>query len=56
MSRMKIDELLADIDISNNGYIWRPTEAQYKCAKYFPDIVGIDRDCIKRVETIIERF
>lgn len=51
-----INELLDHIDLTNNGYIFAPTEAELQCARNNLDVVKIRGKQISRIETKIERF
>jgi len=56
LNEITIEQLLADIDITNNGYIYQPTQVQYDCASKHPDLVNRSGHQLKRVSTKIERY
>jgi len=53
---MNIEQLLETIDLCNNGYIHNASREQYALAAQYPELVKRDRNCLKRVTTVIERY
>ena len=51
-----ITELLASIDLCNNGYIFSPSLAELDLAYQHPDQVTVERGNIKRISTKIEYY
>ena len=56
IERDELETLLAFIDMTNNGYIFAPTQQQYHTALKHPAKVAIDCGLIKRVGTFVERY
>lgn len=48
-----IDNLLASIDRTNNGYLFAPTSAELALARQYPEQVKITNGRIARVSTTI---
>ncbi len=55
LNSITIEQLLADIDITNNGYIYRPNFMQIECAKLYSHLVENNGGCLTRIGTHIER-
>ena len=51
-----IENLLASIDRTNNGYLFAPTNAELALAKQHPDQVKITNGRIARVSTAIPHY
>ena len=51
-----IENLLASIDRTNNGYLFAPTNAELALAKQYPEQVKITNGRIARVTTTIARY
>ena len=51
-----IAELLASIDMSNNGYLFAPSQAEIELACKHKDVVTVERGNIKRCKTVIEYY
>ena len=51
-----IDDLLASISRTNNGYLFAPTNAEINIARQHPDLVKIDSGKIACVDTKINRY
>lgn len=51
-----INQLLASIDRTNNGYLFAPTNAEIALAKQHPEAVKITNGRISRVATAIAYY